>query len=198
MPNKTGAGEIAPTEHRIGETGLSLGAVNRLDDLAFVEKFGDVAEHSPWVAEYALGIRPFLNREAMITAFTDALHQARRDAQLDLIRAHPDLAGKAALAGDLTADSAHEQRGAGLDQLNPDEFRRFIGLNERYRTKFGFPFIFAVKGADKLSILDGFEVRLNNAVDTEFATALEQIARIIRFRIEERVVDNGQGSDADR
>jgi 2-oxo-4-hydroxy-4-carboxy-5-ureidoimidazoline decarboxylase len=170
---------------------LALDAVNRLTDLAFVEMFGDVAEHSPWLAEYALGIRPFLNREAMITAFRDGLHQARADAQQALIRAHPDLAGKAARAGAVTDDSRNEQSGAGLDRLGDAEFNRFTDLNDRYRQKFGFPFILAVKGAGKAEILAAFEKRLANSVQDEFATALAQICRIMRFRIEERVSVDG-------
>lgn len=168
---------------------ISLETVNAMGDRSFVEHFGDVAEHSPWVAEHALGIRPFRDREAMITAFADAVGQARRDAQLELIRAHPDLAGKAAVGGDLTAESRDEQAGAGLDRLTREEFERFADLNGAYVEKFGFPFIFAVKGANKHMILAAFEQRLGNDADTEFATALDQITRIIRFRIEQRVRD---------
>lgn len=166
---------------------VPLDVANRLTDIAFVESFGDVAEHSPWVAEYALGIRPFLNREAMITAFRDGLYQARQDAQTDLIRAHPDLAGKAALAGKVTDDSKNEQAGVGLDRLSPVEFKRFNELNDRYKEKFRFPFIFAVKGATKDMILEAFETRLEHSSNEEFDTALEQIARIFRFRIEDRI-----------
>ena len=169
--------------------GITLSAVNDMADPVFVEAFGDVAEHSPWVAEYALGIRPYLNRKAMITAFRDGLYQAGPEAQRDLIRAHPDLAGRAAIAGDLTDDSKSEQAGAGLDSLSEDEFRRFTGLNGRYRKKFGLPFIFAVKGATRQMIMSAFEERLENSREAEFQTALKQIARIFRFRIEDRVID---------
>lgn len=175
---------------------IPLDVANRLTDIAFVESFGDVAEHSPWVAEYALGIRPFLNREAMITAFRDGLYQARRDAQTDLIRAHPDLAGKAALAGEVTDDSKNEQAGVGLDRLSPAEFKRFNELNDRYKEKFGFPFIFAVKGATKDMILEAFVNRLEHSFQKEFDTALGQIARIFRFRIEDRICpDKDNGSE---
>lgn len=108
-------------------------------------------------------------------------------AQLALIRVHPDLAGKAALRGELTAESTREQAGAGLDQLTPDEFARFTELNERYTTRFGFPFIMAVKNATKHQILSGFEQRIDNTPELEFATALEQINRIAAFRIADLV-----------
>lgn len=166
---------------------LSLSEVNSLDSAAFAEAFGDIAEHSPWVAEAAAGQRPFADREAMIGAFRDAMLSAREERQLALIRAHPDLAGKAAIAGKLTEDSRKEQAGVGLDQLSEAEFARFTELNEGYKAKFGFPFIFAVKGATKEMILAAFEERLQNDQAAEFQTALAQIARIIRFRLEERV-----------
>ena len=116
-----------------------------------------------------------------------ALCGAARDAQLVLIRAHPDLAGKAAIAGDLTDDSTREQAGAGLASLSPAEFARFTALNDAYRARFDFPFIFAVKGATKQQILAAFEARLQHDQTQEFRTALGQIARIFRFRIEDRV-----------
>ncbi|WP_209011670.1 2-oxo-4-hydroxy-4-carboxy-5-ureidoimidazoline decarboxylase [Roseibium aggregatum] len=153
----------------------------------FVAAFGDVAEHSPWVAEEAHALGPFADREALITAFQTAMLDASHGAQLDLIRAHPDLAGKAAMAGEMAADSKREQAGAGLDQLTADEFARFTDLNGRYLDRFGFPFIFAVKGATKDMILAAFEARIENEIDQEFETALRQIARIFRFRLEDRV-----------
>ena len=153
----------------------------------FVEAFGDVAEHSPWVAEEAHALGPFAVREDLITAFETAMRDASHGRQLDLIRAHPDLAGKAALAGEMAEDSKREQAGAGLDQLTAAEFSRFTDLNNRYLRKFGFPFIFAVKGATKDMILAAFETRIENEMDQEFETALQQIARIFRFRLEDRV-----------
>lgn len=166
---------------------LSIAGVNALPAADFVAAFGDVAEHAPWVAERAAAARPFADREAMVTAFADSLGAAPEDAQLALIRAHPDLAGKAALAGELTADSAREQATAGLDALTPGELARFTALNGRYLATFGFPFIFAVKGATKHDILAAFETRLVNDAESERRLALEQIARIMRFRLEARV-----------
>jgi len=162
---------------------MAIAQVNAMPPDEFMSTFGDVAEHSPWVAEAALRGRPFASREAMIGAFEEALKAAARSEQLALIRAHPDLATRARL----TADSSREQAGAGLDTLTPEEFQRFTTLNEAYKSRFGFPFIFAVKGATKHQILQSFTERVNNSPDDEFAMALRQIARIFRFRIEDRV-----------
>ncbi|MFT3989687.1 2-oxo-4-hydroxy-4-carboxy-5-ureidoimidazoline decarboxylase [Aestuariivirga sp.] len=161
----------------------TLAQVNAMPPDAFMSAFGDVAEHSPWVAKAALRARPFTDREAMIGAFELALQNATHGEQLALIRAHPDLATRARL----TADSSREQAGAGLDTLTPEEFHRFTTLNEAYKSRFGFPFIFAVKGAGKHQILESFAERVNNSPDDEFAMALRQIARIFRFRIEDRI-----------
>ncbi len=162
---------------------MPVAEINAMPRQAFVQAFGDVAEHSPWVAEKAWQDHPFAGRDHLIRAFENALRQASSNAQLDLIRAHPDLATKARL----TQDSAGEQASAGLDRLKPEEFRRFTVLNQAYKTRFGFPFIFAVKGATKDQILKAFERRVANSPETEFETALAQIFRIFRFRLEERV-----------
>ena len=145
--------------------------------------FEDVAEHSPWVAHHAFRDAPFDSLEEMIASFTMAVHHADPDDQLALLRAHPDLATRARL----TQDSTNEQKGAGLDTLTAAEFAHFTELNTAYKAKNGFPFIFAVKGATKQQILAGFESRIANHADVEFATALEQVCRIIRFRLEDRV-----------
>jgi 2-oxo-4-hydroxy-4-carboxy-5-ureidoimidazoline decarboxylase len=167
---------------------MPVAAANGLSPAAFLAGFGDVAEHSPWVAEGAEALRPYASREAMIAAFAEVVARAPEAQQLALIRSHPDLAGRAAMAGDVAADSKREQAGAGLGALTPAEFRRFTELNARYRDTFGFPFIFAVKGATKSQILEAFEARIENTWAREFATALAEINRILRFRIEERVL----------
>ena len=145
--------------------------------------FADIAEHSSWVAEVAFKHAPFKNREDMIQRFAAAVMAANRPAQLTLLDAHPDLATRAKL----TEDSTKEQMGVGLGSLSAAEFAHFTKLNEAYRAKNGFPFIFAVKGATKNQILAGFESRIENNTAKEFETALEQVSRIIRFRLEERV-----------
>lgn len=157
--------------------------VNALSSAEFEKVFGHVAEHSPWVARNAAGDRPFVSRESMIRAFQEAVHSASETAQLALIRAHPDLASKAKL----TNDSNREQAQAGLDTLTAEEFARFSHLNDLYKSKFDFPFIFAVRGATKQQILVSFAERVNHSREDEFALALDQICRIFRFRIEDRV-----------
>ena len=165
----------------------SIETVNALDAGGFVARFGDVAEDSPWVAEAAFAARPFADREDLIAAFAGAVHDAPREAQLALLRAHPDLAGRAAVAGEVAEESQREQAGAGLDRLTPAELARFGDLNARYRGRFGFPFVFAVTGATKDAILAAFEARIDNGAETELAAALAHVERILRFRIEDRV-----------
>ena len=165
---------------------LPIDAVNALEAHAFAARFGDVAESSPWVAESAFQSRPFANREALVDAFVAAVRAAPCEMQLALLRAHPDLAGRAAVAGDIEAESRREQAGAGLDRLSAGEFARFHDLNTRYRERFGFPFIYAVKGATKEAILAAFEARIGNDAETERAAALSNVERILRFRIEDR------------
>ena len=179
--------ELARILMRSGLMGLELSVVNGLDTDEFVAVFADISEHSPWVARMAEKKRPYRTRAAMIDGFEQVIRTAAPDRQLALLLAHPDLAGRAAKAGELTEDSNCEQRGAGLDTLNEEELARFSSLNSKYRERFGFPFIFAVKGADKHDILDAFEHRLGNPVSAELETALAQVGRIFRFRIEDRV-----------
>jgi len=165
----------------------SIDAVNALDAVTFAARFGDVAEASPWVAEVAFEARPFSDREALVGAFVGAVRAAPRAAQLALLRAHPDLAGRAAVAGDMAEASRREQAGAGLDRLTAEEFARFRALNARYRARFASPFVHAVKGATKEALLAAFEARIDNDADTERATALAHVERILRFRLEDRV-----------
>ena len=159
---------------------ITLAEINQMTDEAFIVQFGDIAEHSSWVAEDATLDRPYATIVEMRSAFIDAVSDANRDAQLVLLRAHPDLATKAKL----TTDSTNEQKGAGLDTLSADEFAKFTSLNELYKSRNGFPFIFAVKGATKHQILAAFEARVKNNKDLEFDTAILQVCRIISFRLE--------------
>ena len=139
-------------------------------------------EHSPWVETRADARPPSGDRHADLMA---VVRDATRDAQLALIRAHPELAGKAAVDGSLTEASAAEQASAGLDRLTQAEFDRFHALNAAYREKFGFPFIICVRLTDKAGILAAMERRLANDRDTEIATAIEQISEIVRLRLED-------------
>ncbi len=162
---------------------VSLATLNHLSKTAFTQTLGAIFEHSPWVAEGAHPLKPFTTLEALRTAMVKVVDGAPVEQQLALIRAHPDLAGKAALEGELTAESTSEQKGAGLDRLTPDEFAKFHRLNDAYKAKFNFPFILAVRGHDKHSILAAFETRLLNDAESEKSEALRQIARIAGFRL---------------
>lgn len=166
---------------------LSLDRINTCSGQEFVAALGAIFEHSPWVAEAVAGERPFASVDDLHAAMVAAIDRAGLEPQLALIRAHPDLAGKAALAGELTAESTSEQKGAGLDRLTPDEFQRFHTLNDAYKARFGFPFILAVRGHDKHSILASFERRLDHSQDEETAEALAQIARIGAFRLHDLI-----------
>jgi 2-oxo-4-hydroxy-4-carboxy-5-ureidoimidazoline decarboxylase len=166
---------------------ISSDELQQLEHDRFVELFGGVFEHAPWVADEAFDARPFHTIEALHEAMVDAMRRAPRERQLALIRAHPDLAGRAAIAGELSAASSAEQVGAGLDQCTPAEFERFQKLNDRYKEKFRFPFVLAVKGRTRAEILAAFEQRLDNPPEAEFDEALNQIARIARFRLEDLI-----------
>lgn len=166
---------------------LSVADVNAMTRQQFIDAFGGTAEHSPWVAEIAAAFRPFTSTEDMIEAFANAVTTADPDSRLDLLNAHPDLAGRAAIAGDIGADSRSEQAGAGLDWLTAEEFAQFTERNTAYKDKFGFPFILAVRGATKHDIMAAFDARIGNDRTTELATAIAQVCRIIRFRLEDRI-----------
>lgn len=165
-------------------TTAALTTLNRAPREAFVAALGGVFEHAPWVAEASWETRPFADLDALHRAMVAAVEASGEARQLELIRNHPDLAGRAAVAGELTEASRGEQAGAGLDRLTPDEFARFQRLNAAYRERFAFPYILAVTGHDKRSILDDFEARLGNDVAAERHRALDEIARIGRIRLE--------------
>ena len=150
----------------------------------FVDRFGAIYEHSPWVAEEAESVAKGiddLDRIAEIMA--NCVDNASVDRQLVLIKAHPDLAGRAQIAGELTPESTEEQASAGLDRCSREEYERFQALNKAYRRKFHFPFVMAVRSSTRAEILDAFEARLGNDYDTEFETALSEIHKIARLRL---------------
>jgi 2-oxo-4-hydroxy-4-carboxy-5-ureidoimidazoline decarboxylase len=163
---------------------MTLAGLNALDRAAFVAALGGVFEHSPWIAEAAWLRRPFSSVDALHAAMVAAMREGGEARQLALLRAHPELAGKAMVRRELTADSTREQAGAGLDQCSPEEFARLTELNTRYNAKFGFPFILAVKGFDRAGILREFARRVESDRAAEFALCLAQVARIARFRID--------------
>ena len=163
---------------------MTLWELNRLPAAAFATALGHAFEHSPWVAERASKKRPFDSIDALHQAMMAEVRAAPATSQIALLRAHPDLAGKAALRGELTADSTLEQSGAGLSQCSAEELARLTALNAAYKAKFGFPFILAVKGYDRAGILREFERRVEREPSAEFDEALEQISRISRFRLD--------------
>ena len=166
---------------------LELAALNRVSATDFAAQLDGIYEHSPWIAERAAAARPFASRLELLAAMQAVVLAATTDEQLALVRAHPELAGKAAVRGELTAESTREQAGAGLSECSAEEFERLQTLNAAYNTRFGFPFVLAVKGHDRSSVLRAFEQRLNNDPETERATALAQIERIAEFRLAERL-----------
>ena len=151
----------------------------------FVERYGPMFEHSPWVAEDAWEHGPFADREALARALEQAMYAAPRDRQLALIRAHPDLAGRAAVEGTLTASSEREQAAAGLDRLTPDEYETFTRTNAAYRERFGFPFVVCAREHTKDSILRTAAERLDHAPEQEIDVALGEIAKIARLRLKD-------------
>ncbi|HJV84127.1 MAG TPA: 2-oxo-4-hydroxy-4-carboxy-5-ureidoimidazoline decarboxylase [Noviherbaspirillum sp.] len=162
---------------------FSIAALNAMTPQEFTDALGAIFEHSPWVAERAAAQRPFTGVPQLHQAMADVVRQASEEERLRLIRAHPELAGKAAVRGELTEESTREQKGAGLDQCSTEEFAQLQALNRRYNEKFGFPFVIAVKGHNRQSILQHFARRLENERDVEARECIEQIIRIGGFRL---------------
>jgi OHCU decarboxylase len=154
------------------------------DVAAFVDRYGEIYENSPWVAEAvareAAGIESVAEIAKLMAACVDAAPRTRR---LALIRAHPELGYRVRDANALTTASEAEQSSAGLDKCTADEFARFRYLNRSYREKFGFPFVMAVRNRSRAEILETFALRLDNDPETEFTTAIDEIHKIARFRL---------------
>ena len=166
---------------------LTLDELNAMDEDAFVAALGGVFEHSPWVARDAYARRPFGSVDELAGALEAAMRAAPRARQLDLIRAHPELAGREARAGELTAESAGEQARAGLDRLSAGEVAELEALNAAYRDRFGFPLVVCVREHTKDSILAWGRERLSHPDDEEVAIALGEIAKIARLRLDDLV-----------
>ena len=160
---------------------MSVIDANALDTAAFVARYRALFEHSPWVVERAARRRPF---DDVFGGLMQVVYDASPDDQLALIRAHPELAGKAAIDRTLTAASAAEQASAGLDRLDEDEFHRFHALNHAYWQRFGFPFVICVRLQDKAGILAELQRRLDAPRNDEIATALAEIGKIVHLRLE--------------
>ena len=162
---------------------LSLKILNSMNQTGFTTALGFAFELSPWVVKRAWDERPFDSLEGLHGAMMAVLDASTTADKLALIRAHPELAGKAAIAKALTAESNAEQASAGLDRLTPEEFERFHQLNTAYAARFGFPFIIAVRLNDKTAILAAMQARLSNTEDEEIAEAISQIGHISRLRL---------------
>lgn len=166
-----------------GAPPLTLARLNSMNQTGFTTALGFAFELSPWVVERAWSERPFASVEAMHEAMMAVLDASTTADKLALIRAHPELASKAAIAKQLTAESNAEQASAGLDRLTPEEFARFHDLNAAYRDRFGFPFIICVRLNDKASILAAMQARLSNDEAAEIAEAITQIGLISKLRL---------------
>jgi 2-oxo-4-hydroxy-4-carboxy-5-ureidoimidazoline decarboxylase len=166
---------------------VALGSLNTAGEAAFIDALGEVYERAPWVAKAVCGQRPFATLAALHTAMIAAVRAAPVEQRLALIRGHPDLAGKAARAGAMTADSQAEQASAGLACLSEAEFAHFHRLNGAYRERFGIPFIICARRHSKDSILQQFERRLHNNAAEETETALVEIFRIAALRLDQRL-----------
>jgi 2-oxo-4-hydroxy-4-carboxy-5-ureidoimidazoline decarboxylase len=163
---------------------MTLDQLNELDAHEFVAALGGVFEHSPWIVERTHASRPFASIDALHRTLVDTIDRASTDEQLALLRAHPELAGKAAIAGTMTSESIDEQSSAGLGACTPEEFARINALNRRYNERFGFPFILAVRGLDRRRIIEAFARRVEHTRDVEFRECLAQVARISRLRLD--------------
>jgi len=173
--------------NRTGPAMTSIAALNAADRATFVAAVGFAFEDSPWIAEAAWPRRPFANVDALHAALTGVVASAPEGRQIALIAAHPDLAGRVAREGRLTAASRGEQAAAALDRLTPPELARFDAANAAYRARFGFPFVICAREHDQASILAALERRASNDRTTEIATALSEIAKIARLRLEDAV-----------
>lgn len=165
---------------------FQFGSPASLSREQFVSTFGSIYEHSAWIAERAFdrGIDDTHDHiEALQALLADVFMTATQQEQLGVIIAHPDLAGKAARAGELTAESTNEQSSAGISSLTDNEFKEFTELNDAYKSRFSFPFIMAVKGSNKHAILAGFQERIHNSPEQEFSRALAEINKIAGFRL---------------
>jgi OHCU decarboxylase len=165
----------------------TLEQVNQFTIAEFEQIFARILEHSPHYATRAAHKRPFANFTSLHKAFINAIHEDNQKQQLELIRTHPDLAGKAALAGELTAESQNEQQGAGLDRLSALEYAEFMRVNAAYRAKFGIPYIVCVRENTKDTMLAAAPIRLEHDLEAEIKTALGEIAKIAMYRLQDLV-----------
>jgi OHCU decarboxylase len=174
---------------------MTIEEVNALDREQFVGRLGFLFEGSPWIAEQAWHARPFADLDDLHDELCQVMYGAPLEQQVSLIRAHPDLVGRAALSGRLTTESSREQASAGLDRLSAEEIATFGRLNGEYKARFGFPFVVCARENKKESILAGFAARMGNSRDEEIGTALREVSKIAYLRLLDVV--NGARARAD-
>jgi OHCU decarboxylase len=166
---------------------VSLDELNGSARDVFVHIVGPVFEHSPWIAKTTFAKKPFADFASLHRALCETVKTSGEEQQLALIRAHPDLVGRLALAGKLTSESTSEQASAGLDRLSPEEIAQFQKNNADYQNKFGFPFVICARLNKQEAILCGFETRLKNSREQEISTALEEIFKIAELRLRDLI-----------
>lgn len=168
---------------------IALSDLNGMDQKSFTDAVGFAFELSPWIAEQTWNARPFATIECLHAGMRDVVDRASDEQRLTLLRMHPDLAGRAAIAGDLTDESKREQSSAGLSHLTPDEYDAFIARNDAYRARFGIPFIICAREHNRTSILAAFDRRLQNDFADEVQTAIGEVFKISRLRLEDAVTE---------
>lgn len=173
---------------------MTIQEVNALDQAGFIAALGHLFEHSPWVAEDTWPRRPFRDAAHLHAELCATMRGAPWEEQFMLIRAHPDLAGRLAQQNQLTAASTREQASAGLDTLSAEELEAFEELNDTYRDRFGFPFIICARLANKAQIRTAMEARLHHGREEEFRTALGEIEKIARLRLDDVLARQGPGA----
>jgi 2-oxo-4-hydroxy-4-carboxy-5-ureidoimidazoline decarboxylase len=167
---------------------IKLSELNAADKDDFVAALGNIFEYSPWIAEQAAAARPFAGVKALFAAMKDVVDRAPAEAQLVLIKGHPDLANKTQRAAGLTDESNAEQNSAGLDRLSDAEFAAFERVNNAYKAKFGIPYIVCVRRHTKDSVRRDFERRLPNDAQTELRTSVAEICRVAALRLDQLVI----------
>lgn len=166
---------------------LTLQAINTLDQPHFIQALGGLFEGPPWIVAEAWYKRPFASQDALYQTLCTIMYEAPVEKQVELLRAHPDLVGRAALAGTLSPSSTDEQAAAGLDHLSPEEIATFTRLNAAYSERFGFPFVICARENKKESILAGFASRLQHNRQQEIVIALAEVAKICSLRLQDLV-----------
>jgi 2-oxo-4-hydroxy-4-carboxy-5-ureidoimidazoline decarboxylase len=174
-------------ENTVPKTAMTISELNQVSQKEFVRVVGPVFEHSPWIAEMTFAKKPFADLENLHQSLCETVKNSGEEKQLALIRAHPDLVGKIALAGQLTKESTNEQASAGLNKLSPEEIELFQKQNAAYKNRFGFPFVICARLNKKAAILAGFELRLKNSREEEIKTALEEVFKIAELRLRDLI-----------